>query len=50
MKSNTTSVTITFRLNNDDIAGSIEAIKALLAALNESLNPPTAPALEVQND
>lgn len=37
MKANTTSVTITFRLNNDDIQGSIEAIKALLATLNESL-------------
>jgi hypothetical protein len=47
MKSNTTSVTITFRINNDDRQGSIESIKALIALLNESLNPPTSPALEV---
>lgn len=42
----TTSVTVTFRLDNSDIQGSIEAIKALIATLNEQLNP----AVEVCND
>lgn len=48
MKTNTTSVTITFRLVNDDIKGSIEAIKALIATLNETDKledaPPVTPA------
>ena len=37
MSSNTTSVTVTFRLVNDDLNGSIAAIKALIQALAESL-------------
>lgn len=38
MKSNTTSVTVTFRLQNDDIQGSTDAIKALIKLLNDQLN------------
>lgn len=40
MANNTTSVTVTFRLVNDDLNGSIAAIKALIATLAESLNAP----------
>ena len=38
MAANTTSVTVTFRLVNDDLNGSIAAIKALLQELAKSLN------------
>jgi hypothetical protein len=44
MANNTTSVTVTFRLVNADINGSIAAIKALLQELAKSL---TAPPVEV---
>jgi hypothetical protein len=43
MANNTTSVTVTFRLANADIDGSIAAIKALLQELAKSL---TAPVIE----
>ncbi len=50
MKSSTTGVTITFRLNNDDIQGSIAAVQALVALLAESLaNVAPAAVLEVQS-
>lgn len=44
MKSNTTSVTVTIRVNNDDIQGSIAAVKELARLLAESLAnvPPVA--------
>ena len=38
MRSNTTSVTITFRLCNDDIQGSVNAIQELARLLAESLS------------
>ena len=37
MESNTTSVTVTIRVNNDDIQGSITAVKELARLLAESL-------------
>ena len=37
MANNTTSVTVTFRLANADIDGSIAAIKALLQELAQSM-------------
>ncbi len=50
MKSNTTSVTVTIRLNNDDIKSSIAAVQALAALLAESLaNVAPAAVLEVQS-
>ena len=49
MATNTTSLTVTFRLSNNDVNGSVEAIKALVALLNESLNnAPPEPILEVE--
>jgi hypothetical protein len=46
MANNTTSVTITFRLVNDDLNGSIAAIKALLQELAKSLTTQPVEALE----
>lgn len=46
MANNTTSCTITVRICNDDIAGSIAAIKALIATLAESLNAPPVAVLD----
>jgi hypothetical protein len=43
---NNTSVTVTFRLVNSDIDGSIAAIKALLQELAKSLNAPPVEVLE----